>query len=32
MLSADLMRFGGENQSELWLGFARGGFGDGATS
>jgi extracellular elastinolytic metalloproteinase len=32
MLAADLTRFGGANQEELWLGFARGGFGDGATS
>ncbi len=32
ILSADLMRFGGENQRELWLGFARSGYGDGATS
>jgi extracellular elastinolytic metalloproteinase len=32
MLSADLMRFGGANQRELWLGFARSGYGDGATS
>jgi extracellular elastinolytic metalloproteinase len=32
MLAADVTRFGGANQEELWLGFARGGFGDGATS
>jgi extracellular elastinolytic metalloproteinase len=32
MLAADLTRFGGANQDELWLGFARGGMGDGATS
>jgi hypothetical protein len=32
MLAADLMRFGGANQKELWLGFARHGFGVGATS
>ena len=32
ILSADLMRFGGGNQRELWLGFARSGYGDGATS
>ena len=32
MLAADLARFGGANQKELWLGFARGGMGIGATS
>jgi hypothetical protein len=32
MLQADLMRFGGANQKELWLGFARSGMGIGATS
>jgi extracellular elastinolytic metalloproteinase len=32
ILTADLMRFGGANQRELWLGFARSGFGEGATS
>ena len=32
MLAADLARFGGANQKELWLGFARGGMGVGATS
>jgi extracellular elastinolytic metalloproteinase len=32
MLAADLTRFSGANQDELWLGFARGGMGDGATS
>jgi extracellular elastinolytic metalloproteinase len=31
-LAADLMRFGGANQRELWLGFARQGFGRNATS
>ncbi len=31
-LAADLMRFGGANQTELWLGFARQGFGRNATS
>ena len=31
-LAADMMRFGGENQSELWLAFARRGFGKDATS
>ena len=30
-LAADLMRFGGANQRELWLGYARGGMGVGAT-
>ena len=29
-LAADLMRFGGANQAELWLAFARRGFGQGA--
>jgi hypothetical protein len=32
MLAADLMRFGGANQDEIWLGFAKRGFGAGATS
>ena len=27
ILAADLMRFGGANQKELWLGFARSGYG-----
>jgi hypothetical protein len=31
-LAADLMRFGGANQKELWLEFARRGFGKSATS
>jgi hypothetical protein len=31
-LAADLMRFGGANQDELWLEFARGGFGRNASS
>ena len=31
-LAADMMRFGGANQSELWLAFARRGFGKDATS
>ena len=31
-LAADLMRFGGANQRELWLEFARHGFGRNATS
>jgi extracellular elastinolytic metalloproteinase len=31
-LAADLMRFGGANQTELWLGFARQGFGRNARS
>ncbi len=31
-LAADLMRFGGANQKELWLEFARHGFGRNATS
>ena len=31
-LAADLMRFGGANQKELWLEFARHGFGTDATS
>jgi len=31
-LAADLMRFAGANQKELWLGFARQGFGEGASS
>jgi hypothetical protein len=32
VLAADLMRFGGANQKELWLGFARSGYGSNATS
>jgi extracellular elastinolytic metalloproteinase len=32
ILAADLMRFGGANQTELWLEFARHGFGRNATS
>ena len=32
MLAADGMRFGGANLEEIWLGFARGGMGAGATS
>lgn len=32
ILAADLMRFGGANQDELWLEFARRGFGRNATS
>jgi hypothetical protein len=32
ILSADLIRFGGANQKEIWLGFARSGYGFGATS
>jgi extracellular elastinolytic metalloproteinase len=31
-LAADLMRFGGANQTELWLAFARRGFGLNASS
>ena len=31
-LAADLMRFGGANQKELWLEFARHGMGRNATS
>jgi extracellular elastinolytic metalloproteinase len=31
-LAADLMRFGGSNQRELWLGYARQGMGVGATT
>jgi hypothetical protein len=31
-LAADMMRFGGANQTELWLAFARRGFGQFATS
>jgi extracellular elastinolytic metalloproteinase len=27
VLAADMMRFGGANQKELWLGYARGGMG-----
>jgi hypothetical protein len=32
VLAADLMRFGGANQKELWLGFARAGLGRTAAS
>ena len=32
MLAADQMRFGGENQKELWLAFARNGMGADATT
>ncbi len=32
ILTADLIRFGGANQKEIWLGFARSGYGFGATS
>jgi extracellular elastinolytic metalloproteinase len=32
LLSADLMRFGGANQREIWLGYARQGLGVGATT
>ena len=32
MLAADRMRFGGDNQDLLWLGFARRGFGDRAAT
>ena len=31
-LAADLMRFGGANQKELWLGYARGGMGVNASA
>ena len=31
-LAADMMRFGGANQNELWLAFARRGFGQGAST
>ena len=31
-LAADVMRFGGANQDELWLAFARRGFGEQAAS
>jgi extracellular elastinolytic metalloproteinase len=31
-LAADLMRFGGANQRELWLGYARSGMGRNAAS
>jgi hypothetical protein len=31
-LAADLLRFGGANQNELWLAFARRGFGAGAAT
>ncbi len=32
ILAADLMRFGGANQKELWLGFAQSGLGRNAAS
>ena len=32
ILAADQMRFGGANQDLLWLGFARRGFGENATT
>jgi len=32
ILSADLIRFGGANQKEIWKGFAQSGYGFGATS
>jgi len=32
ILMADLMRFNGANQREIWLGFARSGYGQGAAS
>jgi extracellular elastinolytic metalloproteinase len=32
VLAADLMRFGGANQKEIWLAFARSGFGVHASS
>ena len=32
MLAADAMRFGGANQTEIWLAFARRGFGENAFS
>ena len=32
LLAADMLRFGGANQAELWDAFARRGFGDGASS
>ena len=31
-LAADLLRFGGANQKEMWLGYARGGMGVNATA
>jgi len=31
-LAADMMRFGGANQNELWLAVARRGFGQGASA
>jgi hypothetical protein len=31
-LAADLMRFGGANQKELWLGYAKSGMGQAATT
>src|SRR6185436_20670644 len=31
-LAADMMRFGGANQKEIWHSFAESGFGVGATS
>jgi extracellular elastinolytic metalloproteinase len=32
ILTADMMRFGGANQRELWLGYSRSGYGQGAVS
>jgi hypothetical protein len=32
VLAADLMRFGGANQKQIWLAFARSGFGRNASS
>jgi hypothetical protein len=32
LLAADVMRFGGANQREIWLAFARRGFGENAFS
>ena len=32
LLAADMLRFGGDNQAELWDAFARRGFGSGASS
>jgi len=31
-LAADMIRFGGANQNEIWLAFARRGFGQGAAA
>ena len=31
-LAADMLRFGGANQKEMWLGYARGGMGINATA